>query len=650
MTADYDLGAAAIATVAPVLTSIENVVIKNTGTDNTAGRTYTFSAANSTGISKITFSDITAGATAQTFVASSLASGTTLGIANSVVAGADVYTFQYTDAALAGSADTVTLEVSNATTATGAVTIQNSTAATGSNDGAETVVIKVSNTSATATSTLGSLVVSDGTNARMNTLQIDATGRFAITGAIDFEGANTAATTGTVNAAGSTANVTLNLSNGESIVYTGGSASDAVTLGTGNDNVTGGAGNDTVTLAIASLTSADTIALGDGTRDTIVYSDVTALNSTGVSATALAALNRATGVEVIGAGGNMTAIDADYFTQTIFRKTAASTAALTASNIDNDTIVMSAGITEATAGAADALTLGGKLPGATATLELSGAAAVAISASDGAAGNNALVVNSGITTVNIVSNTSSTTAVTNSLTHAAVTTATHTVDNASASSFNLTGSTNFTITSGATAGFTNAVNFNASAFTGVLTITGSASADSITGGTGSDVITGGAGNDQLTGGAGNDSFVMLTATIASGSDTITDFEVGAGKDTLDIGYLTIPASLTTATMTGATTIATNTIYNVDYAAAIGSTDFRVAGATGFNLLFGAGKAFGTTVATTDDFMIIVRGTDKTVILAVENAAATTLVNTDIDAMITLTGVTNSSTFSALNFI
>jgi len=497
LTADYDVGAASV-TAAPVLTSVENVVIKNSGTGNTAN-TLTFSAANSTGISKVTFSDVAAGTNAQAMVASGLGTGVTVGIANSTVAGADTYTFAFTDAALAGASDSVTLEVANATTATGAVTIRNASA-TGTSDGAETVVVKVSNTSATATSTLGSLAVADnGGTAKMTNLKIDATGRFAITGAIDFKGANTAATTGTVDASGSTANVTLDLSNGESINYTGGSASDAITLGTGNDTVNGGAGNDTVTLATASLTSLDTIALGDGTRDAIVYSDATALNSTGVNATALAALNRATGVEVIGAGGNMTAIDADYFTQTVFRKTAASTAALTVTGIDSDTAIMSASITLGANG--DALTLSGKLPGTTANLEIGGAAAVVLRGTDGNAANNALVVNSGINTVNIVSNTTSTTAVTNALSLAAVTTATHTVDNASASTFVLTGSSSFTIISGATAGFTNAVAFNASAFTGNLSIAGSASADSITGGTGNDTINALGGNDQRTGGA-----------------------------------------------------------------------------------------------------------------------------------------------------
>jgi len=275
--------------------------------------------------------------------------------------------------------------------------------------------------------------------------------------------------------------------------------------------------------------------------------------------------------------------------------------------------------------------------------------AVSLAGTDATAGNTGLTISSGISRVNLVSSTSATTAVTNTIANAAATIATHAIDNASASSFVITGGADLAITKGATAGFTQAVDFDASGFTGALNVDMSASADVVKGGSGNDTIEGMGGADQLTGGAGSDTFQLLSATIASGNDTITDFTVGSGGDVLDIGFLTLPTSLTTsATMTGGTAIATNTIYTLNYGGAIGTTDFTVAGSTGFGLLFGTGKAFGTTVVATDDFMIIVQGTDKTVVLAVENPAATTLASTDIDAVVTLTGVTSSNTFHISN--
>ncbi|MDH6073135.1 DUF4214 domain-containing protein [Chrysosporum ovalisporum CS-1034] len=61
------------------------------------------------------------------------------------------------------------------------------------------------------------------------------------------------------------------------------------------------------------------------------------------------------------------------------------------------------------------------------------------------------------------------------------------------------------------------------AYTGQLTVTGTALNDTLTGGTGNDTLTGGAGNDTLTGGAGND-----TLTGGAGNDTLTG---GVGNDT-----------------------------------------------------------------------------------------------------------------------
>jgi hypothetical protein len=73
--------------------------------------------------------------------------------------------------------------------------------------------------------------------------------------------------------------------------------------------------------------------------------------------------------------------------------------------------------------------------------------------------------------------------------------------------------------------------------------------DSLLGGKGDDLLTGGLGSDALTGGAGNDKFLL---SVNSGTDTITDFEVG--KDLLVLGNGLSFSQLAIAQDSGATLI------------------------------------------------------------------------------------------------
>lgn len=86
----------------------------------------------------------------------------------------------------------------------------------------------------------------------------------------------------------------------------------------------------------------------------------------------------------------------------------------------------------------------------------------------------------------------------------------------------------------ATGGFANAVNLNASAFTGQLTATGSSAADVITGGSAVDALTTFGGLDRLTGNGSNDNFRIngAAATTATAFVTVTDFNPAG--DTLSI--------------------------------------------------------------------------------------------------------------------
>jgi uncharacterized protein YegL len=68
---------------------------------------------------------------------------------------------------------------------------------------------------------------------------------------------------------------------------------------------------------------------------------------------------------------------------------------------------------------------------------------------------------------------------------------------------------------------------------------GGAGSDFLSGGAGSDTLVGGAGDDVMTGGAGQDVFRYMAGDLASvvDGDTITDFELGAGGDSLDLQAL-----------------------------------------------------------------------------------------------------------------
>jgi len=379
---------------------------------------------------------------------------------------------------------------------------------------------EISLTSITVTGAGATRFAVDGTDTVITSLAtVDAsaaTGKFT---------ADISASTKDVTFTGSSAANTITFGNGNNTI-TGGAGGDTFTLGTGANKVTAAAGDDTVVTAIANLTKADVIDLGDGTRDQIRYNDVTTLNVGGVDATALAALNAQKGVEVVGSSAAVTAVDAGYFTQTVFSLTAALTAAVTVTNVAGDTVAFTTGITAVDA---DSITASGALPNQTLTIELGGAAAVTLEATDGTATNTAITIASGISTVNLVSSTTASGTITNNIgIVGAAATATHVIDNVSAGSFVLTGATNLTIESGATAGFTKAVDFNASAFTGKLSIVGSVEADVIKGGSGADTINGHDGDDILTGNGGADTFVFISghgsaAPSATVFETITDY-------------------------------------------------------------------------------------------------------------------------------
>lgn len=400
--------------------------------------------------------------------------------------------FTFTTAAVAGTADSVSLTVSNQTAGTNTIA------------GVETINIK---------STGGANTLTALTAAAATTINIsgDTT--------LNLGTANTVATT---IASTNTAGVTLTSNNAAAVTISGGAGNDAITLTEGaalSNNVSGGAGNDTVTFT-ANLDTGDTVAGGDGV-DTLVA----------VSADMVDTYTRISGFERLqvsnGLGGNLTTANVQAGIERV------NLAAGTGGN----TITFEAGsktlALAAAAGAAIVVSDTGTAITDSLTLLNSSAATDVY---DG----RALTV-TGFETVTVDAGTT-TTRVTNTLGAIGIT-----PDSGGAVSLKFVG--NNTVTTGAitassatsgtvdASGLTGSATFtNVGATTGITSIVGSANADTLVGSATATTISGGAGNDNITGGAAAD-----RALGEDGDDTIdgaggNDYiDGGAGNDSITSG-------------------------------------------------------------------------------------------------------------------
>ena len=276
-------------------------------------------------------------------------------------------------------------------------------------------------------------------------------------------------------------------------------ATAAVNLGVatgGNATITGGAGDDRI--HVVGLDTNDEVNGGGGAADILaVDADVTASNVSKVTnfekleftaaTTQDLSLVSATGIKTFvftnAAGNAAYTNNADAFHHVMSEKTAGTFSATAALNGPSDVL----------------------------NVELSNSDLTTLTASN-------------YETVNLLSSVGSGTGtVTNIIT---------TLTNSAAANIVITGDTNLTITNAIAAQGT----VDASAFTGKLSVIGSASADVIKGGSGVDTIKGGVGVDALTGGGGADIFVVTTTAAATDStdsayDLIKDFNTG-GADIL----------------------------------------------------------------------------------------------------------------------
>jgi hypothetical protein len=172
-------------------------------------------------------------------------------------------------------------------------------------------------------------------------------------------------------------------------------------------------------------------------------------------------------------------------------------------------------------------------------------------------------------------------------------------------------------------------------------------------------ITGTASNDAFTMGAAADTVIMLgtstTATTAAsqGKDTIHSFTAGATtSDVIDIsdflGAAHIASNFDSHTSaTGDGTIVALHVNRVEYAGNIAGVDFGVAGAAGFDLLY------GTNVYLKNDDMnnvavIAVQGNDQTQIYYQTDGGAAIDAD-DVTMVAILSDVTNATDLVAGNF-
>ncbi|MGD9947267.1 MAG: beta strand repeat-containing protein [Desulfobulbus sp.] len=371
---------------------------------------------------------------------------------------------------------------------------------------------------------------------------------------------------------------------------------------------TGGTGNDTVIFKAGYLLNtvgvADVLVGGTGT-DTLVIND---------TAPVYAAINAATGFEVLGINTTAATIDIAQITNGINKFNVGLGNTGTAANLSetfNNSLSTTAYTIDTTATSTGTVTINNKVGEAITT--------IALDNQSGAAKTIAGVTLVGATTVNLSSD--GATGSSNVIT---------TLTNVENSNIVVTGSKDLTI-SNALVGAVTGSKIDASAFTGKLVATGSGVSDILIGGTAADKFVSGTGADVMTGGAGADTFIynggvasVFTDSLATtaGMDTITDFVAGTDKIALvNTGAPVTSVVVTNVTVATAADVATLlTAIGTQVAATVGGAEqIGVVTVT-------AGAMAGTYLMAND----------------LVNAAAAT------DTLIKMTGVTG--TITAADFV
>jgi len=493
----------------------------------------------------------------------------TLGFTNNVTACTDTLTYQ---AGLTASTDTLTINASGSQVTGGTAAVSATVSGAAAGDGFD--IVNVNSTG--SASNFGGLVVDDGTNATMTTLNIVGGANFTVDGsvaALDFKGS-----TGTVNA--STATGAINL-----------------TFGTEDNTVTGGSGNDRFAFfAAGDLTTADVLDGGTGTN-TLAIADI-AVNSTST------ALNNA-----ITAAKNFSTLEFN---------TAAGGATLDVSKVSaiKDYNFKTTGAITVTNAQDDVFTITDNVAGVTSIAPKAGttAANLNLNATTALAGTTGLTL-TGFSTVNVASNGLSSLGAT----------VTGAVTNSTGATINVTGNHSLTIASLSLAG-----TINASTFTGKLVATGSTVDDTIIGGakddtlkgdTGDDALTGGAGNDTITGdagmdvidgGTGHNTYIIATGDsdlTGMGAVAVSTTTLAASGSNYDSYTITSGDTFTTG-VAGVTAGTSSIIDNGTTAMTVGTSVFANAGDViywndGSNTYVAESQGIaGAKLAATDDILVI----------------------------------------------
>lgn len=502
--------ATAAGAATPLLSSVENVVVSNL-----AAGLYTLNAVSATGLELVSSKD-------QSNNAATITEFTNLGA--SVVARLDnadgTTDVNYANVATrTGTADAMSIQIANGSGSDTTAAVFRIT------DGAGGGVADASFENLNvATSGAASYVNVDNGNASVRVVNVSGNadvGAVAVVGGVQGYGLTTNFTTTAATNLRTISASTMNGTGGLNINLTGSTQTTVA--------FTGSVNNDRVVIDGTLANAANTFSLNAGSggaNDILALDDITDFGAAG-QAIVRQTINAATGFESLEATqAEVSALNADQFTSInsfIFSggHTAAGTGLAVTNLRTGDSVTLTVDSTDGT----DVVTLSGAVAGQSTKLTLTGGVDLVATA------NNALTLNNGLSSVEIVSSNVqglTTAAAVNTIVAATTVAA---VDNASAANFTASGAAGLTIGAiaalAAPVGFSQAVSFDASNLTGVLRIAGSANADVIKGGSGADIIYGLAGSDELTGNGGADQFRFLTNL--EGSDTIKDFTVGTDK-------------------------------------------------------------------------------------------------------------------------
>lgn len=527
---------------------------------------------------------------AATLTVTNIASTSTVVGFDTITAIAADLSAAFTDTALAGTNDTVSIAITGGvgSSASGAGDNQILITSTASTNGAENLTVNVTGGAAY----IGKLESEENAadSQILKKLTVTGSSDLKIATGLDFTGS-----AGTIDASAFTGGLTVIAQDGVDHSITGGTGNDKFDMGTNltvADTINGGDGTDTVEI------NADTVTLASLTLSNmeVIYQEATAGNVLSL-VTGGSALTKVTLVE-----NDTTSIDLGV------TDLAAGVAVELANNVDNQVMgIASLGLKDAS-GTADAL-----------TVSVLGSSGQGTEKVEDIAFTN-------IETLNLVSGTFGPTAM--------LTTDTNDIDDISVdttlTTINASGSVNLEVTVGAEA--TKLTKFDATSMTGNLTLTLQAGDVSVTGGSGDDTIAFGAtlNNKDTVVGGGNTKTTTedtLTATVTSltattGVLTVSGVErlnlTNAGTAVLvatavtgatEIGFL---SGGTTTTMTG---LAAGTAIGIGHKGtdeagnvAYGTIDVALADATGtadsltFNLnnkdTANAGDAHTVTLKTT----------------------------------------------------